>query len=262
MSFGGSSTTSSTKVDYTPEQQAVMSAASPIIQNYTTSGGAKMPTWSKIPGFNGAQTWGQGEALGNAQGQLADLGNLWGDQAKFIASDALNPDSNPYLQSTAQGAVRPIYDNLLQKVLPNIRGEAITNGMYGGTAQGLIQNQAVDEANRTASDTTSRIYSGAYESGMSRLMQSLGLGATIGNSVNVGANEAQKVGATQFGMESAQKEEAFQKYMYEQLAPFLAAREGVSAAMAPGVATSTTQTQNTNPLMQVLGGISMAASFL
>lgn len=260
MSFGGNKTTSSTKVMYTPEQQAVMSAAMPNITNYVQSGGAKMPEWSKIPGFNASQLWGQDSIMGNAQGSLKNLGNLWGQQANFIAGDALNADSNPYLRSAAEGAVRPVYDNLLQKVMPNIRGEMVTNGMYGSTSQGIIENQAINDANQLAADTTSKMYAGAYDSGMSRLMQSLGMGETIGKSINVAGSTAQGAGDQAYALEAAQKEEAFQKHMYEQLAPFLASREGIAAMLQGGVSTQTTAKTKTNPLMQALGGITAAAS--
>lgn len=262
MSFGGDKQTSTSSVNYTPEQKAIMGAAMPNILNYVQGGGAKMPTESKIPGFNAAQLFAQNSQLSNAQGNLTDLGNLWGQQAKFIASDALSPESNPHLRATAEGAVRPIYDNLLSKVLPSVRGEAVTNGMYGGTAQGLIENQAIGDANALAADTTSRIYSGGYESGMGRLMQSLGMGDTIANSTNVGATSANQVGGQQFGMAAAKNEEDFQKQMYAQLAPFLASREGIAAMLQGGVSTSTTSQTKQNPFGQVLGGLSTLAAFL
>lgn len=262
MSLGGSEQTSETKPAYTPEQQAIMAAAMPNIKNYVTSGGAKMPTGSKIPGFNAAQMFAQDTQLANAQGPLSDLGSLWADQAKFIASDALNPESNPHLRASAEGAVRPIYDNLMTQILPNVRGEAVTQGMYGGSGQRIAENQAIEQTNQVAADTTSRMYAGAYESGMQRLMQSLGMGETIGKSVNVGATSANAVGGQQYAMDAAKSEEAFQRFMYEQLAPFLAAREGIAAMTQGGVGTTTTTQQDTNPLMQGLGLATTLASFL
>lgn len=85
----------------------------------------------------------------------------------------LNADSNPYLASYTNAAIRPITQQFTESVLPNIRGEAMASGGFGGTRQGVSEGLASDRFGRAIGETTSNIYNNAYNQGMSQFSRAI-----------------------------------------------------------------------------------------
>lgn len=261
MSFGNAKPASTTTaINYTPDQKSVLATANPVIKDYVAGGGAKMPDFSTVAPFSANQQWAQQEAMRRATGDLSSLSDMYKGNAAFLGGDALNPDSNPFLRDAAAGATRPLYENLMEKVLPTVRGEAVMNGMFGGSAQGIAEAGAIKDTQRQVADTTSSMYSGAYNTGMDRMLSMLGMGKEIAQGVMAPTQVANAVGGEQQAQSQQQLQEQYMRHMYEQMAPFLAAREGIGATMQQGTGTTTTGTAATPSTgQQVLGGFATLA---
>lgn len=261
MSFGNAKPESTTsKIEYSKAQQGIIDAASPVFQQYATSGGPKMPNYSAIAPFSENQLWAQNNAMSSAMGPLSDLSNQWAGNAAFLGGAAMSPDTNPFLRDTATAATRPIYEGLMEKILPTVRGEAVMNGMFGGSAQGIAEAGAIRDANRQVADTTSGIYSGAYENGQNRMLQMLGMSPTIAKGIASPASLADTVGQQQQQQQQSMLQEQWQKDLYAQMAPFLAARDAQAAGLASGTGTTNTYNPATPSTgQQVLGGFATLA---
>lgn len=87
----------------------------------------------------------------------------------------LNPDSNPYLGRYADAMARPIMQNLTERILPAIRGDAISSGGYGGSRQGIAEGIAGRGAAEAIGDRTAGLYSNAYGQGLSAMQGAAGM---------------------------------------------------------------------------------------
>lgn len=98
----------------------------------------------------------QSPALANTvQGQLQTLNTI-------SAAENLDPRSNPFVAAAADAANRQTIGTLVNDVLPNIRGSAVSAGQFGGSRQGIAEGQAVSGAAQAIADTTARHYFGQY----------------------------------------------------------------------------------------------------
>jgi len=128
-----------------------------------------------VAGFTPLQEQAQGMAANYAGSLTPFTQNALGG-ANFLASGAvLNPNANPHLQQTAAAAMRPVFENLTQNVLPGIRGDAAMTGNVGGSRQGIAEGLAAQGALRTAGDIGANIYSQGYGQGLGAMTQGLGL---------------------------------------------------------------------------------------
>lgn len=130
-------------------------------------------------GLNPLQQQAQQNALTTAA-NLSPFINQSQQGLGFLTSGAvLDPSTNPYLAQTAQAAVRPIFENLSQNILPSIRGNAAQAGQVGSSRQGIAEGLAAQGALRSAGDISSNIYSQGYGQGLGALTQGLGLAPSI-----------------------------------------------------------------------------------
>jgi len=123
---------------------------------------------------------------GNALVQAAQNLGPYIQNATNASSDLLSgklsdPNSNPYLRDTANAAIRPIFEQLSESVLPNIRGNASTTGNAGSTRQGVAEGIAAGKAGQSAGDITSNIFSGAFNKGIDAQLQALALAPQTAN---------------------------------------------------------------------------------
>ena len=104
------------------------------------------------------------------------------------------------MADTIKGQVN---DNLQRNILPNIGAGAQLVGGYGGSRQGVVEANALKDANQTLSNSLTNMYYGDYNNSMNRQLQrygmdrsyNLGLGGlqlgnrnTDLNAVQLGAN--------------------------------------------------------------------------
>jgi hypothetical protein len=182
--------------------------------------------------------------LDYAQGQMGnDVNAMRGGYGTLLgAADVMN---NPMLAQAAQGAIRPVAEQLTEQILPNIRGGAVQTGQYGGSRQGLAEGTAIGKATRAMGDITANMYSNAYQQGLgtvggalSMAPQMLQLSQAPAQAIGqVGAlNEADAQKALQ---EQMYRHEYEQKQPYSQLSDYLqllqgAAPYGSQTSIGPG----------------------------
>lgn len=115
-------------------------------------------------------------AYGNTLNPSALLNNpLMGDNKLLHAMD----QDNPYLDDYVRRAMRPVQEQLTEKLLPSIRSGAVNTGQYGGSRQALAEGTAIGDATDTMGDISARMYSDAYGQGLNAYGQGL-------NAVNAG----------------------------------------------------------------------------
>jgi hypothetical protein len=200
--------------------------------------------------------------LDYAQGQMGnDVNAMRGGYGTLLgAADVMN---NPMLAQAAQGAIRPVAEQLTEQILPNIRGGAVQTGQYGGSRQALAEGTAIGKATRAMGDITANMYSNAYQQGLGTVGNALSMGPqmlalsqapaqTIGELGKLSEADAQK--ALQ---EQMYRHEYEQKQPYSQLSDYLQLLQGAS----PYGAQTTTQPGNTNNAMGALGSLAMIAPF-
>lgn len=309
---GGGSQTTTTKQELSPEQRQLINLVIPTAESYAAQPPTSYPGSTVAP-FTPLQEAGQLGAVNTAFnfldpfiGQTAQtheniqssaiplgttglasliggMGDASGARNFLLSGDALYPGSNPALEATAKAAVQPFQESLMQQILPGIRQGAQTAGQYGGSRQGLLESQAINNFLRQAGDTTQGIYSDAYGRGLQAMVQALqSTQGTAGDAAQSLLSEGVRslfaapsiadlallpsqvlsgVGGQQQMQEQNVLQSEVQKYMTDQMMPFLMAQDIANLAFGfnNGSVTSTGQAPGTSPLQMILGIGSMMA---
>lgn len=78
---------------------------------------------------------------------------------------------NPYLGEMAGTIRQQVTDNLQRNILPGIGSAAIAAGGYGGSRQGVVEANALKDANTGLSGALANLYGQDYNNAMSRGLQ-------------------------------------------------------------------------------------------
>jgi hypothetical protein len=70
--------------------------------------------------------------------------------------------ADPAMSSYIEAAQRPLYQNLTEQVLPNVRGGAVTAGGFGGSRQGIAEGLAAGKTAQAAGDVGATIAGQQY----------------------------------------------------------------------------------------------------
>lgn len=101
---------------------------------------------------------------------------------------------NPYLQQQADALTRTVTNNLNNNILPGISAASIANGNFGGSRQGVIEANALNDANgQIASGLASLLgngYNNALQYDLGRRSQDQSYNLGLGN-LGLGAMNAQ-----------------------------------------------------------------------
>lgn len=87
---------------------------------------------------------------------------------KTLAGDFLGPESNPFLQGAIDTAIRPIEEQYTRNVIPGIASQAIAQGAYGGSREGISQAIAANDFLRNVGDVSSQIAFANYDAERNR----------------------------------------------------------------------------------------------
>jgi hypothetical protein len=210
-----------------------------------------------------------------------------------------NPAANPGVSAAITAAQRPLYENLQQQILPNLRGEAIQTGGIGGSRQGVAEGLASGKTQTAAADQAAQIAQNVYGANLNAVNQRYGTNIAAENqryATDIGADQARYgtnvnatlqalgltptlasgitgaaiqpgaiqtgVGEQQQALNQARLNAQIQGYNYDQLAPFLQSKEILSLVQGmPGsTAVSTGNNPQANPLTTALGGAATGAA--
>lgn len=89
---------------------------------------------------------------------------------------------NPYLTQAQQAMTSQVTDNLQRNIMPGLSSAAIASGNYGGSRQGVIEANALNDANRQIANGMANLSYNAWDSDANRALQQ----QQIDNSYNLG----------------------------------------------------------------------------
>jgi len=182
--------------------------------------------------YGGALTAPVSDAQQQANQQRVNFANTGGTAAAGantlrLANDTLtgqylNPETNPYFKQGLQATVRPMVENLQQRVLPQLTADAWNAGAYGGDRYNIEQGRRLSETERNIGDTSAKAYSDMYNAERARQMQAPSL-AQAGTSLSLMPSDIlSAAGTEQRGWAQEPITEAMTRYQMAQQAPWQA----------------------------------------
>lgn len=167
-----------------------MSLALPGVTNFAASVPQRYQG-STVSPFTTAQQTGQQMAL-DAAGQQAGTAKTATDVFSSLPSQIAqqvpglqpfvgqtqNYETNPWaglanadpaMASYIDAAQRPLYQNLTEQVLPNVRGGAVTAGGFGGSRQAIAEGLAAGKTAQAAGDVGAKIAGDQYATNVNAL---------------------------------------------------------------------------------------------
>jgi hypothetical protein len=166
-------------MNYSPEEAArrtrVMDIADAIYGR--TSGqvaNAAYPGAQPVP-RDPLTAQGQQYAVNQAQTVMPQINSQAMGAASFGLGPALYAESNPYLQSYMQAALRPAYQQFtdLGGQLSDIRNTSSAAGQFGGSRQGLAEGVAAGRFGQGMLDTTAGMASRGYDQGLANMSRTM-----------------------------------------------------------------------------------------
>src|SRR5262245_43819878 len=154
--------TTSSVVTLAPYQKQLVGQALPHAAAYAREDISIPESRDLVADFTDPQKAGQGIALQAAQDQAGLVGRGAGTSGFLLDPASLTAAGNPMEQAAIDAAVRPIYQNLQEGVLPQLRSGAAAAGQYGSSRQGIAEGLASGRASQAAGDTAAKIAESAY----------------------------------------------------------------------------------------------------
>lgn len=175
---GGSTTSTSTNINYSPEEAAararVMNEAQTIYNNTAPSMAGSAYPGAKPVGFSPETQVAQNLAVQNAAAAQDQVNNI-NQGVNYGLTTAMDVNNNQYLQQAMQAAVRQNNQNFSDAggTLSQIRTQAGDAGQYGGSRQGIAEGLAASRLAQTNSDVTAKMASDAYDKGQDTFIKTL-----------------------------------------------------------------------------------------
>lgn len=261
MPGGSQGQTQTTQVNLSPQQRRLFGMAMPFLQQFANRP-PDMPTGSGVQGFDPLQTKGQNQVL-NSTGTMRNVVGSAARGNEFLTSgQVLDPSSNKYLAANIEGATRPVIDNLMESVLPNIRGSAVGSGNYGSSRQGIAEGLATGKAATAMEDTAARLASEGYNSGLDAMTKGIGLSGQVAQNLAIPGQATSGVGDVRQNLAQRTLDDARQREMYEKMLPLFMGQSfaGIGSGMPGAGATTTASGGSSNLFSQILGGASSLGS--
>ena len=266
---GGSSApqqvTQTTKTDPWPGQEPFLRDVFQQAQQQFRQQGPEFFPGQTFAGFDPLQQQAQQQALQFSQGpgqQFAQ--NLMGAH-QFALGPVLDPQQNLAIQSAAEGAIRPLFQELTETTLPAIRGEAVGAGQFGGSRQGIAEGLAAGRTSQAAGDVTSRIFSDAYQQGLDSFTRGLALAPQTLGAAMMPFQLTEAVGSQRQFMDQQAINEAIARHNAAEtlerakLAEFSNLIQGQFGGQTAADITGMQQFGQTSPIASALGGASAGA---
>lgn len=163
------------------------------------TGNASVPQYPGDTYQTKPEPYNQGGAVWGGTSQPSLSGALKASAAAMNANQVAGISGytagmNPYLQQQGDALTRGITNNLQNNVLPGISAASIANGNFGGSRQGVIEANALNDANGQIASGLSNLYGNGYNSALqydlSRRGQDQNFGLGLGN-LGLGYQNAQ-----------------------------------------------------------------------
>lgn len=260
--------TTTTKQELSPEQRQLIAAASPALTTFANNPPTDYPG-ERLAKLNPWETEAQHLAIGAAYGPAQQIADQAASTTSFLSGPNLYAESNPYLQSAIDTAIRPQRQTFGETILPGIRNNATSSGQFGGSRQGIAEGIASRGLSDAIAGTASSMSNANYQRGQESLVAALQAAPLTQQIQFTPASVVGSVGAQLHAQEQAQIDAQIQKYMTAQLLPYLAAKDvaGVAFGLPGGPTTSTSigpaaQTQANTGTQDALGFGSLGLGLL
>ena len=251
-----SNVTQTNKVELTPEQRELMSKGMGQIDQSLAGGTPQLP---QVQGFDPLQTQAQNSVIGKNSASQEMAGNLTSAQ-NFLTGDVMKIDSNPYLRSAVDAAMRPITENFRNVVIPGIRGNAVQAGQLGSPKGNTRTQTGMDQYLRQIGDTSTSMMSAAYGQNLEAMTKAVALAPQSMQASLFPEMAMEGVGAQRRELSQQQGNQGFN----QQMLPFNLGTQLISAAAGAPGAGSTSTVQGAQPAKdwtQMLGaGLSAAGA--
>lgn len=182
-------------------QTAIMNAVTPNILGLANQAPPQYYPTSTVAPFTATQTAAQDLATGTTAPAQSDIaqwatglaesipknlqsgiptGEAYNPTQLPLSSDIFsdpgiwNPGFNAGLSRAIEAAQRPIFQNLTEQILPQVRSTADATGGFGGSRQGIAEGLATSRANQTASDIAAKMAEDEYNANLQATGQRYG----------------------------------------------------------------------------------------
>jgi len=176
----------------------------------------------------------------NALGAQQNLANQIGAAQQFALAGPQNIASNPFLASTTEAALRPIFSQT-QSLLQQARRGANQAGQLGGDRQAILEQGVIGDFLTKAGDVSSRIGSQAYRDALTSQARALAFAPQTLASFNVPAQTLGQIGLAEQARAQLALDEQRARFEAEQMRPETAldnyARRVMSGGVIPGTKT-------------------------
>lgn len=253
MSGGGSKTT--TQQELAPEQQRILDLVFPVLQN-SIKQGAQPYEGTRVAPTTPYEQLGQQMVAQQAQGPAQGVVQNAANANNFLTSgDVLDVSKNPGLQGTIAAGIEPLQQEFLTSVLPQVRGDAILSGQYGGSEQTEATNLAGRNYLRAVGNTTANIVNPAYQAGLDAYTRGLALAPQTSSALYGPGAALAGVGTAQRAQTQSEIDAELQKYIEQQYGDLLLAQQVAGTAFGLPIGTGVTEsTGGTSSLLQAIGG--------
>ena len=176
--YKGGGTTTSTTVNYSPEEAArrtqVMDEAQKIYEATGSTIANSTYPGAKVAGFSPETIAAQNLAVKNAAGAQDSIDQI-NQGVRYGMSGAMDVNNNQYLQQAIQAATRANNQNFSDAggTLSQIRTGAENAGQYGGSRQGIAEGLAASRLAQTNADVAATMSSAAYDKGQDTFAKTL-----------------------------------------------------------------------------------------
>lgn len=140
--------------------------------------------------------------------------------------------TDPIVAAASQAATQPLYDQLLQSILPGIRANAASTGNVGGSRQGIAEGLAVQNTQRAAGEASAGIYNTALQNALQSRDRALALAPQQAQLGQMPSLLLDQVGRQQFNYEQALLDDQIARHAFEQNLP--SAKLGEFASLVSG----------------------------
>lgn len=251
------STTSKT-APWVPQQQYLTKGFQKA-SDWLGSGGASYYPGQQVAPFTQAQQQGQAATTNYAQNGATQQANNAAGTENYLTHAALDPTNNPNFQHAASAAVAPIYQNLNRNTLPQQDSQAIAHGAYGGARNGIMQSNAMNDANQEAGNVTAQMANHAYDSGLNAATKGLAMAPQTQQMGSVPGQLMNQVGAQQQQQNQTNINANMNRYAYNQQQP-LNTLQQYSNLIQGNYGGTNTKPYFTNPGASALGGAASGAA--
>jgi hypothetical protein len=263
MGGGGQTSTQTTQVNLSPEQQSLLNMAMPFATQFAQNQ-PQLPSGSSVAPFNPNQTSGQQQVLNAAGSGVSQSANNAGNAQSFLTTGAaLNPASNPGLSAAIQGAELPIEQNFSENIEPAIREGGVGVGQFGGGREGALEGIATQAEQQAIGATAGQMENQNYQNALDQMTKAMGLTPTVQQAQLEPGTATSSVGDVQQQLTQEQLTEAFNRFMFPQEQPLSTAESLASIASGiPGGGSTTTGQVNSSlsPFSTAVGLGSLGAS--